>query len=250
MTTHVWDESTTAVDDFATTQEDSSSSATGSAVFTPIAEDDVRLTSEPLEASASELDPYAAPPPPPDAKYRVKLKQIDVTYNGQKVKYAPKTDGSSAWFATALELTIQDPSGQYDGIRVYDYQVSTKPRKNGNSTIMWILQCLKVKLPTKFASHKELMDFFQKNMATEPDLVAELTWEGQLSQDDSKYYKDVTGEAFSPSILGMTKFPPDGHGGRLAKITREVKGKKGTVVGEMTFTARSRATGYFPLGSK
>src|SRR5512146_437195 len=118
---------------------------------------DPRFASEDIGVEP-EKDAYAAPPPPPDADYRAKLKLLDVEYKGQKVQYAPwaSSDGSKVAFFSKLEATIQDPSGKYDNLKVFDSWFSTMLNRDGSTKVSTLLSRLGAAVPAR-AAHTALM---------------------------------------------------------------------------------------------
>src|SRR5258708_5117176 len=80
---------------------------------------DPRLTSEELNVNVG-ADAYAQPAPPPDARYRAKLKHLRPKDDRQQeVDYLAKKWGTKVpqlVYVTGLEASIIDPSGKYDGL--------------------------------------------------------------------------------------------------------------------------------------
>ena len=89
---------------------------------------DPRLVSEDLAANP-DADAYAQPAPPPDRLYRVKLKLVPKDDGrGGKADFLPKLWGKppgQAVLVAGIEASIIDPSGKYDGLKAYDFNVST-----------------------------------------------------------------------------------------------------------------------------
>jgi hypothetical protein len=189
-----------------------------------------------------DVDPYAAPPPLPDGRWRVKIAQRDVKDSaGQAVRYAVKTGKDGAPYAyTSLEATVQDPSGKFDGIKLHDYFVSTRPARNGGIPIVRILSCLKVQLPAK-VNAKVLLDELFKALGTEPELEVDAVWEGSLDQADQERFE--TAQVKVPRVLGQHRFPQNGKGESLPDMSVD------TALGKVNLRARPRINGYFPLGS-
>lgn len=183
-------------------------------------------------------DPYEIPPPVSDGFYRVKAKQI---IKGEK-SYTLKSGKKGPYAYAALELVIQQPGGMYDGNKVSDYFVSTMQARNGGVPIIHILnRCLGVKIPAgvKIAA---LMELFQKALAGEPDMVVELAWEANLSEDDQKRFEAANVK--QPFVRGMHNFPDklDEKGkvvGKNPDITKD------TSLGKVSLRARPRVMGYF-----
>src|SRR5580693_4447384 len=79
---------------------------------------DPRLTSETLTINP-DADAYAILPPLPDGKWRAKAKQVDIKDDkGQLQRYAvfsrAKMEGGKPFFATNVEFSVIDHSGEFD----------------------------------------------------------------------------------------------------------------------------------------
>lgn len=177
---------------------------------------DPRLTSEALDVN-TEGDAYAQPAPPPDARYRAKLKLEGVKdAAGQKHDYLAKMTNKVPklpYFATAISASIIDPSGKYDGITAYDSWVGTFQGKDGSTKVATILGKLTkpdgtpwVAKGTKF-THKDWMELFVQALAGEPEIGIETQWEWSC-QECGKLAK-AQGTGYPKSIEGMQKFPPE-----------------------------------------
>lgn len=189
----------------------------------------------------SDVNAYDAPPPVPDSRYKVKIKQIDVKGpNGEMMQYnvKPGKDGKPPYGYTALEATIIDPSGKYDGIKVWDRFVSTQQARNGGIPIVRILSCLGVKLPAATTA-KQLLDLFFKAVASEPMLEVETIWEGGLDEADREQFQQSNTK--QPRVLGMNRFPEDGRGGRVPEMDID------TALGKKHVRAQVRINNYYPL---
>jgi hypothetical protein len=184
-----------------------------------IDENDPRLTSETLDVN-QEGDAYAFPPPPPDAKYRVKLKLVPT-----KVKVGSTTVEkdfkAAAWgeqkvpcYVASIEAAIQDPSGKYDGIKLYDQNVSTFTGRDKSSKVTTILGKLRKPDGTPYfdpktplnKSPRGWMDMFVKALSGEPEVGIESNWEFSCikcgEEAEKKHEKRPRG------MMGMHKFPP------------------------------------------
>ena len=192
-----------------TTFEPSAEEATNDALNAPTGEldlNDPRFAAEDIGVNP-EGDAYATPPPPPDAEYRAKLKQLDVKNNkGEMVRYAPwqSQDGSKVAFFTKIEATIQDPTGKYDNIKVFDSWFSTMLNRDGSTKVSTLLTKLGKTIPPK-ASHKVLMDLLVQALASEPDVLIETQWEASCQACGEEAKK--TGSKRPRSVQGMKKFP-------------------------------------------
>lgn len=215
------------------TQSTTANGANGAALEQPqelLDLNDPRLTSEALDVN-TEGDAYAQPAPPPDGKYRAKLKLEkqkvkDATGAENEVDYIAKMYGSKqpqACLSTVISAHIVDPSGKYDGIQVWDRWVSTFVGRDGSTKIATILARLKqpngapyieqrpgtapdaiVKAGRKL-SPKEWVELLVKALAGEPEVGIETQWEWSCQKcgevADSKHEKRPR------SITGMNKFP-------------------------------------------
>lgn len=203
--------------------------------------DDPNLLMADMDTNA-DVDPYAAPPPLPDGRWQVKVKQLDVKDSqGQPARFAVKQGKDGGVYAyTALECTVVDPSGKFDGIKLHDYFLSTRPQRNGGIPIVRMLTCLKVQLPAKVQA-KLLMDELMKALAAEPLVEVDTVWEGGLDQADQERFR-ASGER-EPRVLGQHRFPQTAKGEAIPEMDVETK------LGKVHLRARPRINGYFPLGS-
>jgi hypothetical protein len=176
---------------------------------------DPRLVSEELNVNP-DADAYAAPAPPPDGKYRVKLKLAQKEVQGQKVDYAPALWGKApgqAVFVTGIEASIIDPTGKYDGLKAYDFNVSTFVGRDNATKVTSVLSRLRKPdgtpwvVPHTKLSPKGWMELLVKALAGEPEAGIETQWEYSC-QDCGKAAK-AKGEAYPRSITGMHKFPEE-----------------------------------------
>ena len=205
--------------------------------------DDPNLLMAELDANQNE-NPYAIPAPLPDGRWLVKIKQRDVKdQQGQPARYkVDQTKDGRVYAFTALDATVIDPSGKYDGITLSDYFVSTLPnaRKGNSIPLSWILGCLKVQLPAKINA-KTLLDEFFKATASEPQLEIDTVWEGNADQADQERFEQA-GERL-PRILGQHRFPQNSKGEGIPGLDVDTK------LGKVHLHARPRINGYYPLGS-
>lgn len=203
--------------------------------------DDPNLLLHEMDTNA-DTDAYAAPPPLPDGRWTVKVKQQDVkNAAGEAVRYAVKVGKDGVPYAyTALEATVIDPSGKFDGLRLTDYFVSTRPARNGGIPIVRLLTCLKVQLPAK-VNAKVLLDELLKALGSEPQLEVDTVWEGSPDQADQERF-EASGEKL-PRVLGQHRFPKGADGKSVPDVEVDTK------LGKINLHARPRINGYFPLGS-
>lgn len=182
-------------------------------------ENDPRLTSEPIEYNP-QANSFASPPPPPDGKYRAKLRLEGATdAQGNKKDFiAHQTRGGNGkpvlpYYHTAISATILDPSGKYDGITVYPPFggfVGTLQDKNGGSKISTILFRVKNAQGVPWANnfrgnHRQWMELFIKALQTEPEIGIDIHWEAscQACGEEAK----AAGRSYPKGVAGMTHFP-------------------------------------------
>jgi hypothetical protein len=225
---------------------------------------DPALLQEEITGANPDADPYATPPPPPDAWYRVKLKRLDVKQKdkqGNVVLQAYSTKPEvvkgvpvllpngkpkiNAWMA--LEATIIDinPTGHvsYDGIRARDYFISTKiDKRSATSTMLnLVVNVFKITLPPKYDA-AFLVNSVVKALAGEPEVDAEIIWSGSPNQADTDAIKAKG--IYAPEVKGMHKFPQV-KGIYQPEMMVEVAG-----FGKVSVRAQPRINGYAPVGTK
>jgi hypothetical protein len=177
---------------------------------------DPRLTSEELNVNP-EADAYAQPAPPPDAQYRAKLKHMRPK-NGQQqeVDYLPAQWGQKQpqlVFVTGLEASISDPSGKYDGLKAFDFNVSTFVGRENATKVSSILSKLKQPSGQPWTTKatrgnaKFWMDLLVKALAGEPEVGIETQWE--WSCPDCGKEAKAKGTAYPRALVGMHHFPPE-----------------------------------------
>jgi hypothetical protein len=177
---------------------------------------DPALVSEDLAANP-DADAYAAPAPPPDGKYRVKLKLIRSKDSaGQEVDYLPKLWGKNQpqkVYVAAVQASIIDPSGKYDNLSAYDYNVSTFIGRDSATKVTTIVSKLRKAdgspwvPPHTRMSPKAWMETLVKALAAEPEAGIESQWEYSC-QECGKAAKKA-GTDYPRSVTGMHKFPEE-----------------------------------------
>lgn len=187
----------------------------------PIDLNDPLLISESL--TVAEGDAFADPPPPPDGRYRVKLKLIGVPKEGSSEvdPYIAARDIDNKtgqvrglFLKTKIGVNIIDPTGKYDGLSlgIKFSWMDTKPNRDGVSKVMTVLNLLKQPSGQPWINkgerlnHKELMERFVKALAGEPEIGVESSWEYNCRgcSDEAKVTKK-----YQNAIEGMNKFPVD-----------------------------------------
>lgn len=178
---------------------------------------DPALVSEDISMD-TEKDAYAQPAPPPDGKYRAKLKLAKKKdAKGQEVDYVPALWGQGSraqkvW-VMGIEMSIQDPEGKHDGIRVYDFNVSTFVGRDQSSKVATILGILRQPdgkpwvPPGTRGPAKWWVDTLIKALAGEPEVTLETQWEWSC-EGCGKEAKE-SGKPYPRAITGMNKFPVD-----------------------------------------
>lgn len=178
---------------------------------------DPRLISEELNANP-DADAYAAPAPPPDADYRVKLKLMrSKDSQGQEVDYLPKLWGKAgkqqAVFVLGIQASIIDPSGKYDGLSGYDYNVSTFVGRENSTKVTTILAKLRRPDGKPWVEKHQRMnsrawvDLLVKALTGEPECGATTQWEYSC-QECGKIAKKTGGD-YPRALTGMHHFPPE-----------------------------------------
>jgi hypothetical protein len=187
-----------------------------------IDENDPRLVSESIEMN-TDADAYAQPAPPPDAKYRAKLKLEGVDDGkGGKKDYGVKSTNKEPkilYYETRISCSILDPGGRYDGITVYPEfggSVGTLVNREGASKISTILARIKRPDGEPWAkkglryTQKEWIDLFIKSLMGEPEIGIETQWQVscQACGEEATARKKAGHEFRYPTTLkGMHRFP-------------------------------------------
>lgn len=221
---------------------------------------DPALLQEEIIGANLEADPYATPPPPPDSWYRVRLKRLDVkskdksgadilapySIKPEKKKGVPVIGANgkpkvNAWMA--LEASIIDLSGKYDGLKARDYFLSTQiDSRTGTSRILYLVtQVFKVKLPAHYNA-AIVVEALIKQLAGDPEVDCEFIWAASPSQSDTEAIRAKG--IYAPEVKGMHKFPQV-NGVYQPEMMVEVAG-----FGKVSVRAQSRINGYAPVGTK
>lgn len=189
-----------------------------------IDENDPRLVSEDVEMNL-DGDAYAQPAPPPDRKWRAKLKLegfTDEKGNTRDYKATQtKSDTPTPYFETKISVTLLDPTGKYDGLKLfteYGGTVGTLQQRDGSSKVSTIIARLKqpngepwVKKGSARMKQKEWIDLFVKAVAGEPEIGVETEWQSncQACSDEAKA-KRLKGDKtarYPATLHGMHRFP-------------------------------------------
>jgi hypothetical protein len=183
---------------------------------------DPAFTSEDLSVNP-DADAYAQPAPPPDGKYRVKLKLARKKVGGEEKDYIGAKWGQKnpqMVLVTGVEASIIDPSGKYDGIKAFDFNVSTFVGRDNATKVNSILSKLRkpdgklwytsgAKMPPS-----AWMQLLIQALAGEPEAGIETQWEYSCQACGEAAKK--AGEAYPRSVVGMHKFPPEVDKAKLA----------------------------------
>jgi len=197
----------------------------GSAADTPqeyIDLDDPRLTSEKIDVNL-EGSVYKMPAPPPDGRYRVKLKLARPRRDNKEVDYYAAQWGKEQQLVivTGIEATVMDPTGKYDGVKAFDRTVSTytQARSAGASKATEILALLRrpdgtpwLKSGQSYAK-REIIDTLLKALAGEPEIGMQSCWSWSCQQCGEEAEK--AGERRPRDVRGMRHFPQIAQNGKL-----------------------------------
>jgi len=171
---------------------------------------DPRLTSELLTINP-DADAYAVLPPLPDGKWRAKAKQVDIKDDkGQQQRYAvfsrAKMANGAPFFATNIEYSIIDHSGEFDGVKLTEYWVKALvDARKGTSQAATMIGKLGGKVPPT-GSQKVYMDALLATLAAEPELVLETAWSAEC-QHCQEVAKKKGEKSPRPFLQGMHRFP-------------------------------------------
>lgn len=177
---------------------------------------DPRLTSEELNVNV-EADAYASPAPPPDADYRAKLKHLrPKNAKGEEVDALAKNWGKNPpqlVLVTGLEASIIDPSGKYDGLKAFDFNVSTFIGRDNATKITSILNKLRQPNGQPWTTKgmrggaKVWMDLLTRALAGEPEVGITTAWEWSCPEC-GKIAKN-TNTPYPKALVGMHHFPAE-----------------------------------------
>jgi hypothetical protein len=157
-----------------------------------------------------EGDAYATPPPVPDGDYRAKIKQLDIAKaDGSLARFKPWAKGDKVALVTKIEATIQDPTGKYDNLKVFDSWFGTYLNRDGSTKASTLLRALGKPIKSG-ATHLALMEALIQALASEPDVIITTQWEASCEKCREEAQK--SGSKNPRSVLGMRKFPPLANG--------------------------------------
>jgi hypothetical protein len=228
--------------------------APAGAVQDIVDETDPRLTSENLDLNL-EGDAYASPTPPPDGKYRVKLKNEGFKVDGgEKRDYGSDKDKNNVpYWKTSISCTIIDPSGKYDGLVVYPSfggGASTQVRRDKTTQVSTILsKIMKPDGKSWAAGFKgtaiEWIQRFVQALATEPEIGIETQWEASCMECGKEL--KLKGD-YATRTVGMHHFPPETDPVKLRQGLKYQHEKKcETKPGHGYMKARAQVARFLPL---
>lgn len=182
---------------------------------------DPRLISEAVDVN-TEGDYYAQPAPPPDHKWRAKLKLDEMKNDkGERIEYEtaisnPRNGPKLPYYRTNFVAQIIDPSGKYDGLTVrtaFGGYGSTLARRDGTTSVGTILAMLKrpdgspwVPKGTRL-TQKDWIELFIKALMGEPEIGIETEWSASCAGCGEEARKN--GSAYPKEIRGMHHFPAE-----------------------------------------
>ena len=184
---------------------------------------DPRLVSEVLD-DRLDADAYAVPPPPPDGRWKAKLKLggIKDKADGQ---IKPFIVGEAYWrpekplfYAANVEASLIDHSGKNDNVKLMDYHVrSLMDDRKGTSPMTTITQ----KAGGAANAHstaKDRYQAFEKALAAEPEVIVETRW--QVSCQRCEEAADKRGDKKpGPFLYGDARFPQNRDGSHSPDVS-------------------------------
>ncbi len=171
---------------------------------------DPRLTSEVLTSNV-DADAYAVAPTLPAGKWRAKAKQTDIKdAKGQMQRFIAESragiENGTPFFATNIELSIIDHTGEFDGVKLTEYWVKTvTDGRKGISQAETMTKKLGGTIRSS-STQAERMKVLLEQLAKEPELIVEVDWQAECMacQDAAKKkHERVPG----PFLQGMHRFP-------------------------------------------
>jgi hypothetical protein len=170
---------------------------------------DPQLTSEVLTEDTTQ-DAFAIPPPPPDGKWRAKLKLVDMAgaTDGKlykAVRYEKMNDGK-AFFVANVEASLIDVHGKQDGIKVTQYHVKSAIDRRKNVSEMTTITKAAGGKPVERGTHLDKVVALGAALAGEPEVIIDTFWEAacQSCQEGAKKAHTKAPRAF---LMGMSHFP-------------------------------------------
>jgi hypothetical protein len=170
---------------------------------------DPALMSESMDVDASQ-NAFAVPPPPPDGKWRAKLKQVEVRdASGQMahhavVQYDGMNDGKP-YFVVNVEADLIDVSGKFDGVKMTQYHVKSAVDKRKNVDEMTTITHAAGGAVVRSGTAKARLDALEKALAGEPECVIESVWRASCQPCQDKGKKE--GKRVNDFLVGMHRFP-------------------------------------------
>ena len=171
---------------------------------------DPTLTSEVTEVDAMQ-DAFAVPPPPPDGKWRAKLKLIEVGGADPRdkyvkaVKYERMNDGKP-YLVSNVEASLIDVNGKFDGIKATQYHVKSQIDKRKNVDEMTTITKAAGGQVVARGTHQDRYHALAKTLAGEPETIVETFWEASCQPCQEKA-KKAGEKSPRPFKMGERNFP-------------------------------------------
>lgn len=181
----------------------------------PIDMNDPALMSEQLDIDTA-ADAYAIPPPPPDGKWRAKLKIVDIKdADGQAkqfraARFDSMNDGKP-FFVVNVEASLIDVGGKFDGIKAIQYWVKSQVDRRKNIDEMSTITKAAGGQVVARGTHADRLAALQKALAGEPEVIVETHWDAQCQSCQEA--ADKKGERKPKAFkIGMHNFPQPSAG--------------------------------------
>ena len=211
------------------------------------------FTSEQLDVNL-EGNAYERPAPPPDARYRAKLRHAPgKDSQGHTVDFLPGRWGKNqqAVLYTGVRADIIDHSGKYDGIGVFDQSVSTFLQRDGSHKIQTILRNIAKPDGSPYLSPglrlttRGWMDLLLQALKTEPEIGIETAWGWSCQACGEEAEKK--GDRRPREMLGMAKFPQVKNAAGKFEYSPDVQCSANKAHGWSR--AQVRIVAFLPLGA-
>jgi len=177
---------------------------------------DPRLVSEVLD-DRLDADAYAVPPPPPDGRWKAKLKLAKIKGDdGQLHDFIMTSrqgiDDGKPFYAVNVEASLIDFGGHHDGVKLTEYWVKSNIDGRKGTSQMTTLAAKAGSPPPARATQKDRLDNMLKTLAREPEVIVETYWEARCQtcetnaekKGDRKPGAFLRGEARFPMKTGTT----------------------------------------------
>ena len=180
-----------------------------------IDENDPALTSENIAEDVTG-DPYAIPPPP-DGKWRAKLKLTpikDAAGKEQPYRTAQfeRMNQGKPFFVVNVGASLIDLGGKFDGVQLVDYWVKSAPGDRVKISQMTFITQKAGGVISEGGSPRQKLDALVKALAGEPEVIVETVWHASCEACQKKA-KDAGGKAPRDFLVGESRFPQPRTGG-------------------------------------